>query len=165
MKTIYFAGGCFWGVEHFFSLIKGVFDTECGYANGNIDNPTYQLVCQGDTNFRECVKVVYDSNVITLKDLLDAFFHIIDPTVENQQGHDIGTQYQTGIYTVDDDSFEVVKAYVKDISKNYVKFCVEIKQLENFYAAETMHQEYLLKNPTGYCHISRDMFDWAKNLK
>ena len=153
-SEIYFAAGCFWGAEKLFQSIRGVTDTECGYANGNRDIlPDYKRVCVGDTGYRETVRVRYDPQVVILPRLLKAFFYVVDPTVENRQGNDIGTQYQTGIYYTDDASGEVVRAYAREEAKQHPRFCVEIAPLSVFHNAEDYHQDYLLKNPGGYCHI------------
>ena len=109
MKTIYFAGGCFWGMERLMSLVQGVQDAQSGYANGHTEHPSYEQVCAGNTGHRETVKVTYDEAVIGLEELTGLFFSAIDPTVKNRQAHDIGTQYQTGIYWEDDADGETVR--------------------------------------------------------
>lgn len=162
MKVIYLAGGCFWGLEKYMSLIKGVVKVTSGYANGNKENPTYKEVCRGDTEFRECVKVEYDD--VSLETLLYAFFRVIDPTIKNRQGNDIGSQYQSGIYYVDEKSKEIIDKVVSIEKKRVSNFEVEIKPLLNFYEAESYHQNYLDKNPNGYCHIDFRMFEMAKSL-
>lgn len=166
MKTnseIYFAGGCFWGTEHFLKLIRGVKSTEVGYANGNIKNPTYEQVCKDNTGFAETVKVDYNPQEVDLPMLIDLFFKTIDPTSLNRQGNDRGTQYRTGIYYVDKDDLPIIKETVQKLSEKYSKpLVVEIKPLSNFYKAEDYHQDYLDKHPSGYCHISPDLFDLAK---
>ena len=108
-KEIYFAGGCFWGTEHFFKQINGVTATQVGYANGNIENPTYEQVYTDSTGFAEVVKVAYAPKVVSLEMLLDLFFKTIDPTSLNQQGEDIGTRYRTGIYWINSEDEKVVK--------------------------------------------------------
>ena len=158
MKTIYLAGGCFWGMEKALQQLDGVKETTTGYANGNVANPTYQLVCTDTTEFRETVRVEYDPAEISLQKLLKAYFICIDPTVRNQQGHDIGSQYQTGVYYVDDEDVPVIAEAFENEKKKYDKFYVELKKLENFYDAEEYHQDYLIKNPNGYCHISLDTY-------
>lgn len=164
MKEIYFAGGCFWGTEHFMKQIEGVDYTEAGYANGNTDNPTYKEVCSGKTGFTETVKVKYDPSKVDLGLLIDLFFKTIDPTSLNKQGNDRGTQYRTGIYYTDDSDRPVIEGYIKKISGNYSRpIVVEVQPLRNFYKAENYHQDYLDKNPGGYCHIDPELFDLAKN--
>lgn len=160
--TIYLAGGCFWGLQKYMSLINGVTKTTSGYANGNKENPTYQEVCKGDTDFRETVKVEYDG--VSLETLLYAFFRVIDPTVENRQANDIGSQYQSGIYYIDEVSKSVIDKVVNIERKRTDEFKVEIKPLVNFYDAEEYHQDYLDKNVNGYCHIDLSMFNKAKSL-
>ena len=163
MKEIYFAGGCFWGTEHFLKLIRGVEETQVGYANGNIANPTYKEVCYGDTGFAETVKVTYNPKAVTLELLIDLFLQTIDPTSLNKQGGDIGTQYRTGIYYVDEKDLPVIEKKIEDISKEYDKpIVVEVLPLKNFYDAELYHQDYLDNNRGGYCHIGKDLFDLAK---
>lgn len=162
-SEIYFAGGCFWGTEHFLKQIRGVDGTQVGYANGNIKNPTYEQVCQDNTGFAETVKVSYDPQVVKLDFLIDLFFKTIDPTSLNRQGNDRGSQYRTGIYYTDKADLPIINATVKSLAKNYTKpLVVEIKPLTNFYKAEDYHQDYLDKHPNGYCHISPELFEMAK---
>jgi len=155
----YFAGGCFWGMEKLMSSIPGVITAESGYANGNVEAPTYERVCQGDTMYRETVRVTYDPTKGSLRTLAFAFFSVIDPTLTNRQGNDIGTQYQTGLYYEDVISGEVIRSAAEVIKKRYDKFNTEIKPLKNFYKAEEYHQKYLVKNPGGYCHLNKKDFD------
>lgn len=154
IKKIYFAGGCFWGVQAYFSLLEGVIATTTGYANGNKENPTYEEVCTGETDFAETVMVEYDSNTIALDILLDHFFGIINPTSLNRQGNDIGTQYRTGIYYIDEADREQIIMKIDAEQRKYPnKIQTEVGKLKNFYEAEEYHQDYLDKNPLGYCHI------------
>jgi methionine-S-sulfoxide reductase len=154
LKEIYFAGGCFWGVEEYFSRIDGVVETKVGYANGIKENPTYEEVCTGTTRHAETVYIRYDESVISLEELLTKFFNIIDPTSLNRQGGDIGNQYRTGIYYVDDNDKDVITNYIEKIRNNYKqKIVTEVSPLNCFYLAEEYHQKYLKKNPNGYCHI------------
>lgn len=154
MKKIYFGGGCFWGIEKFFKMIDGVVSTEVGYANGNSKNPTYEEVKTGDTNFVEACKVVYDEEKISLMNLLDKFFDIIDPVSLNKQGEDEGTQYRTGIYYINNDDKIVINIKIESIQPNFEeKIVTEVEELKAFYTAEEYHQDYLTKNPNGYCHI------------
>lgn len=163
LSEIYFAGGCFWGTEHFMKQINGVKSTEVGYANGYTENPTYQEVCTGDTGFAETVKVSYDPQEVDLKLLLELYFKTIDPTSLNRQGGDQGTQYRTGIYYVDKKDLSTIRTVMDEVAKNYNKpLVVEVEPLANFYNAEGYHQDYLDKNPGGYCHLSPDLFDFAK---
>lgn len=155
MKTIFLAGGCFWGVEEFFSRLIGVNDAVSGYANGFIENPTYSQVCSGTTGFAETVKVTFDPDTISLSTILKQYFSIIDPTVLNRQGNDVGTQYRTGIFYTDPADLPVIEKVIREEAKKYARpFVVEYEPLKNFYRAEDYHQDYLKKNPNGYCHIS-----------
>lgn len=154
-KTIVLAGGCFWGTQAYFKQIPGVIQTQVGYANSDISNPTYEQVCTGQTNAVEAVKIEYDEYVVDLEHVLKFYFNTIDPTSLNKQGNDVGSQYRTGIYYVDEsdlaDINEVIKTKQKELGKSIV---VEILPLKNFYKAEEYHQDYLDKNPHGYCHVS-----------
>lgn len=162
-KTIYFAGGCFWGTEHYFKMIKGVVGTTVGYANSIMEKPSYKDVCSGDTLAAETVKVDYDPSLVSLEFLTRMFFHAIDPTSLNRQGNDIGTQYRTGIYYTDnEDLTEIYKVFEEQRSTTEGEIVVEVKALQNFYAAEDYHQDYLDKNPDGYCHLPYTLFEFAK---
>lgn len=165
-REIYLAGGCFWGTEHYFKQIEGVVRTEVGYANGIIKNPTYRQVCTDTTQFAEAVHIVYDPTKASLRFLLDMYFMAIDPTLLNRQGNDRGTQYRTGIYYTDAADLPVVKEVMAEQQKNFDKpILVEVKPLENFYAAEEYHQDYLVKNPGGYCHLPKALFEFARKQK
>lgn len=162
-KEIYLAGGCFWGSEKYLSLIKGVLETEVGYANGTTVNPTYQQVCYENTGHVEAVKVVYDPTVIRLDFLLELYYDSINPTSVNHQGGDTGTQYRTGIYYTNDSDREIILASIMKLQKSYNEtIAIEVKHLQNYYKAEEYHQKYLDKNPGGYCHINPDKFKKAK---
>ncbi len=162
-KEIYLAGGCFWGTEHFMKQIRGVESTQVGYANGNIQFPTYKQVCYGNTGFAEAVKVVYDPRQVKLAVLLDLYFRTIDPTSVNRQGNDRGTQYRTGIYYTDKTDEAVIDSAIRILATRYREpIAIEVKALENFYPAEEMHQDYLDKNPDGYCHIAPELFELAR---
>ena len=162
--VIYLAGGCFWGMERLMQVIPGVVATTCGYANGISLNPTYQEVCSGKTAARETVRVEYDKTKVSLDALLFMFFKVVDPTVKDQQGHDIGTQYQTGIYYIDEAAKSTVERIIAIEKKRIQPFYVEVKPLESFYDAEDYHQDYLLKNPNGYCHINLSEINSAKAM-
>ena len=163
LSEIYFAGGCFWGTDHFLKQIRGVKSTQVGYANGNIANPTYQQVCTGKTNFAETVKVEYNPQEVPLKLLIDLFFKTIDPTSLNRQGNDKGSQYRTGIYYTDKVDLPTIRTAIDELAKEYSKpIVIEVKPLSNFYKAEEYHQDYLDKNPGGYCHINPALFELAK---
>lgn len=153
LKTIYFAGGCFWGTQMFFDQFDGVAATEVGYANGPTENPSYMEVCT-KSGHAETVRVEYDSSRISLSKLIEYYFMTIDPLSYHRQGADMGIQYRTGIYYVDEDDLPVIQAcYAREQAKYTRTMEVELKQLENFYSAEEYHQKYLEKNPGGYCHI------------
>ena len=164
IKEIYFAGGCFWGTEHLFQLVRGVVATEVGYANGKTKNPTYEDVISHTTGFAEAVKVKYDADEVDLPLLIQLFFKSIDPTTLDRQGNDMGDNYRSGIYSTDKEAEAIVKTEVAKLAKNYSKkVVVETIPLKNFYAAEDYHQDYLDKNPGGYCHIPLSVFEEAKN--
>lgn len=157
-KRIVLAGGCFWGVEAYYQRLKGVIDTNVGYANGNIENPTYEQVCQGIATHAEAVEVKYNNDEISLSKILEHYFRMINPFSLNQQGNDIGIQYRTGIYYENELDKELVLEFINNKQKELDKqIMVEIKPLENFYLAENYHQDYLIKNPGGYCHIDLNL--------
>lgn len=162
LKDIYLAGGCFWGVEEYFSRIAGVTETGVGYANGKTANPDYREVCSGDTGHAETVFIRYDPAMVSLTTLLEQFFKIINPVSLNRQGNDVGTQYRTGIYYVDGADAATARAVMDKIAHRYDRpLAVELKPLDSYYPAEEYHQKYLKKNPGGYCHIN---FDSLKDL-
>ena len=152
MRTIYFAGGCFWGVERFFSLAKGVVETKVGYANGKLDNPSYEDLKYGRDTASETVEIKYDETIISLSKLLELLLRVIDPYSVNKQGEDEGLQYRTGVYYVNSEDEPIIKRYFKEHLRDDYK--VEVLPLQKFYLAEEYHQDYLIKNPGGYCHIS-----------
>lgn len=155
MKTVYFAGGCFWGMEAFLKRLPGVKETIVGYANGTKANPSYEEVCSHTTGHAETVCVTYDPKEIPLKVLLKAFFYVVDPTQLNRQGGDIGEQYRNGIYYIEEEDAEVIEQAIREQQLRYDRPVVtECKKLSCFYRAEEYHQDYLTKNPTGYCHIN-----------
>ena len=163
MKEIYFAGGCFWGTEHYFKQIKGVVETAVGYANGHTPDPTYQDVYTDGTGYAETVKVVYDPQFISLELLADLYFHSIDPLSLNKQGEDEGTRYRTGIYYTDQEDLPVLKKVYDQVASQYdTPLAVELEPLRNFYTGEEYHQDYLDKNPTGYCHLPQALFEFAR---
>lgn len=165
-KKIYFAGGCFWGTDHLFSLVDGVVKTTAGYANSVIPHPSYEQVCTGRTGAAETVEVEYDDTKVGLTDLLSIYFRSIDPTTLNRQGNDIGTQYRTGIYYTDAVDLPVIEAFVAAVQRRHKEpLAVEVVPLVNFYPAELYHQEYLYKNPQGYCHVDPSLFEEVRNRK
>ena len=162
MKTIYLAGGCFWGLQKYFDQFPGVTETEAGYANGPDDAPTYRDVC-ANSGHAETVRVVYDEEKISLEELLEKYFLVIDPLAVNQQGHDRGIQYRTGIYYTDDGQLPALrKVYAAQEARVGAKLAVELEPLRCFFPAEEYHQKYLDKNPGGYCHIPPRFFGQGK---
>lgn len=159
MKTIVFAGGCFWGVEAYFNLLDGVTFTKVGYANGNVISPTYEQVCASSTGHYEAVYVEYDDCIISLEKLLDAYWEIVDPTSLNRQGPDVGSQYSTGIfYTNEDDRKVIEESKEREQVKYRDPIVTAIEPLKCFFNGEDYHQKYLEKNPNGYCHIPLDRY-------
>lgn len=155
MKKIVVAGGCFWGVEAYYKLIPGIKKTTVGYANSKVSNPSYEMVCSGETNAVEAVILEYNPKVISLNKILSYLFRIIDPTSLNKQGGDIGTQYRTGVYYIHNEDEVIIKEALIALQKDYEdKVVVEVGALLNFYDAELYHQDYLTKNPYGYCHVN-----------
>ena len=160
-RTIYLAGGCFWGVEAYMERITGVADAVSGYANGDpkLANPSYEQVI-GGSGHTETVKVTYDADKTNLETLLKYYFRVVDPTSLNKQGNDRGVQYRTGIYYTDPADQAVIRAVVKEQQSKYQqKIVVEEQPLEHFYLAEMYHQDYLAKNPNGYCHVDLSLAD------
>lgn len=159
-QVIYLAGGCFWGVEAFISRLKGVNSTEVGYANGRDLAPTYEKVCTGKTGHAETVKATYNPKIISLEEILENFFKIIDPYTRNRQGADIGTQYRTGIYWQEDSQRDVVINFLREKQKvSSKRIVVEAHAISSFYPAEAYHQKYLERNPQGYCHVDLNLID------
>jgi len=155
LKTIVVAGGCFWGVEAYMSRINGIIETVVGYANGEKKNPTYNEVCIGNTGHAEACLISYDENIISLEKILNKFWGIIDPTVSNRQGPDIGNQYRSGIFYTDKSDLDIILKTKSEVQSKYKKPIVtELQPLSCFYNAEDYHQNYLQKNPGGYCHIN-----------
>lgn len=165
-NVIHLAGGCFWGAEHFFKQLGGVISTETGFANGNTENPSYKEVYTDTTGYAEAVKICYDADRISLEKLLNMFFMIIDPTSLNKQGEDEGTRYRTGIYYNSEEELTIInKVYTEQEAKAGKKLAVEVEKLRNYYPAEEYHQDYLNKNPDGYCHLPVKIFVYAKLLR
>lgn len=165
-KTIYLAGGCFWGTAYLFSLVPGVTSTVAGYANSSVEAPSYRQVCTGTTGAAETVAVTYDDNAVGLSDLLRLYFRSIDPLSVNRQGGDSGTQYRTGIYYTDMADLPVIEAELATLQRRHSRrLAIELAPLSNFYPAEDYHQDYLEKNPGGYCHVDPALFGEARNLR
>ena len=157
MRSIYLAGGCFWGMQKFFDQFEGVLSTQVGYANGPDRAPTYQEVCR-NSGHAETVRIDYDEGKLSLDKLLDLFFLVIDPLSINKQGGDEGIQYRTGVYYTNPDQLPMIQAaFEKEAAKVGSPLAVELLPLTNFFPAEEYHQKYLDKNPGGYCHISQRM--------
>lgn len=152
-SKIWLAGGCFWGIEEYLKRIDGVIHTTVGYANGKTDNTTYQDVKR--TGHSETVEVIYNSEIVSLPILLEYFYAVIDPLSVNKQGNDVGEQYRSGIYYNDDNDFSIIKDSIQMLQNEYnYPVVIEVEKLRNFVVAEAYHQEYLRKNPNGYCHVN-----------
>ena len=165
-RDIYLAAGCFWGAEKYLKLIEGVTFTEVGFANGNTENPTYKEVYTDQTGYAETVHLRYNPSIVSLRFLLEMYFKAIDPTSLNKQGEDEGTRYRTGIYYSDSTDRTVIDEVVAEEAKKYGSpLCVEVEPPPNFYPADEYHQDYLDKNPSGYCHLPVALFELAKKAK
>ena len=162
---IYLAGGCFWGVEKYISNIKGVLSTTVGYANGDTEHPTYEQVRYENSGHAETVKVVFDEDVLSLAVLLKLFYRIIDPTSVDRQGEDVGHQYRTGIYHTDPTDAPIIMVSLHELAKEELNpLAIEACPLIHFYDAEEYHQDYLDKNPGGYCHVPLAQIMWVKTI-
>jgi peptide-methionine (S)-S-oxide reductase len=158
MKKIVLAGGCFWGVQEYFDRLVGVLSTNVGYIDGNKRNPTYQEVCNGVATHTEAMEVTYDENLTSLEKLLEHFFRIINPFSRNKQGNDIGRQYRSGIYYSDKNDEEIVLSFMKKyFLDDLKKVQTEVKENLDYDLAEKYHQDYLKKNPGGYCHVNMNL--------
>lgn len=163
MKEICLAGGCFWGAEHYFRNIEGVVSTEVGFANGNTQSPTYEQVYTDTTGYAEAVHVTYDPSKLPLEELIRVFFCAIDPLSLNKQGEDEGTRYRTGVYYSDPGELETIRKVFGEEQGKYSKpLAVELQPLINFFPADERHQDYLGKNPDGYCHLPLKIFRYPK---
>ena len=163
MQTICFAAGCFWGAQKFFDQFDGVQSTEVGYANGLTENPSYEDVKYRGAGHAETVRVVFDENEVTLPELLDLYFLVVDPLSVNKQGEDEGVQYRTGIYYEDPALLPAIEAKTKEKEAELgAKLAVEVLPLRQFFRAEEYHQKYLDKHPDGYCHIPRRLLKMKK---
>lgn len=153
MAEIYLAGGCFWGLEEYFSRIEGIKKTTVGYANGQVESTNYQLIHQ--TDHAETVHLIYDEKRISLREILLYYFRVIDPLSVNKQGNDVGRQYRTGVYYTDQaDKAVIEQVFVEQEKQLGQKIAVELEPLRHYVLAEDYHQDYLKKNPGGYCHIN-----------
>lgn len=157
MGKIYLAGGCFWCIEAVFKRIKGVIKVISGYAGGELKDPSYSRVSQGDTGHAETVEVVFDNKIVNLEEILDIFFSVHDPTTLNQQGHDIGTQYRSVIFYTEDKQRDIAEKFIDELSDLKVfdkKIVTKVEKLNKFYKAEDYHQNYFEKNPSSsYCQV------------
>lgn len=163
MKEIYLAGGCFWGAEHYFRNIEGVVDSEVGFANGDTPSPTYEQVYTDTTGYAETVRVVYDPERLPLEELVTDYFQAIDPLSVNKQGEDCGTRYRTGVYFKDPADLETIKGVFAKVEEEFGRpLAVELEPLRNFHAADGRHQDYLVKNPDGYCHLPLKIFRYPR---
>jgi len=165
MEKAYFAAGCFWGVEHAFKQIDGVSKTRVGYQGGEVASPTYEQVCGKQTGHAESVEVEFDPETISLKRLCDAFFFMHDPTQLNAQGPDVGPQYRSALFPVDEKQAHFFRDYITnslDRSKYSEPVVTSVEEGCPFFTAEEMHQDYLKNNPSGYCHIGFDIFSKLK---
>lgn len=166
VREIYFAGGCFWGTEHYFKQIEGVVFTQTGFANGNMENPTYKQVYTDTTGFAETVLVEYDNEKTTLEKLVRYYFCSIDPLSLNKQGEDVGTRYRTGIYYKNEEERAIIAKVYDEVEARLGKqLAVELAPLVNYYPAEDYHQDYLDNNPTGYCHLPLKIFRYPNLVK
>jgi methionine-S-sulfoxide reductase len=160
-ETIYLAGGCYWGLEDLLSKIPGVIDTAVGFSGGHVKNVSYREVTTGTTGHAETVKVVFDTDVLSVKDLLFFFFKMHDPTTLNQQGNDMGTQYRSAIFATKIEQILVAEELIKKIDASGLlsgKITTEVNIFSSFFSAEENHQKYLQKYPDGYtCHFLRDL--------
>lgn len=172
-KTIFLAGGCFWGTQHYLNQINGIIETQTGFANGNEEyrervatgnGPTYEEVYTDTTGFAETVRVVYDDEVLSLKKLLSLYFLCIEPTSVNRQGEDEGTRYRTGIYYIDPEDLPIIREVYHEVEHGYSgPLAVEVEPLRVFQPATEYHQDYLTKHPDGYCHLPEALFEMARN--
>ena len=152
LKEIHLAGGCFWGLEAYMQKLNGVEDAISGYANGKTENPTYRDL--HTSGHAETVKVIYKPEIISLEDLLTHYLRVVNPVSVNKQGNDIGTQYRSGIYYTDKNDKKVIDNILKkEQTKHDKPIAIEVLPLKHFFEAEEYHQDYLFKNPNGYCHI------------
>jgi len=164
-KYIGFAGGCFWGVEAYFKLVRGVVATKVGYAGGYIDFPSYKAVCSGKTGHTETCLIIYDTSQTDLETLLEHFFFIIDPTELNKQGHDEGTQYRSAVFYYDIEDKPIIIDFIDSIREDYEREIVtEVLPIMKFWDAEEYHQDYLENNPGSYCHINFSKFMSASKI-
>lgn len=168
MRKIYLAGGCFWGIQAYFARVAGVLESSVGYANSQIANPSYELVCSGVSGAVEALELCYDEKHLELSEIVDRLLAIIDPAALNYQGNDIGTQYRNGVYYLQESDEAVIQERIRAWEQqNARRAATEVMPLQNYYLAEPYHQNYLQANPQGYCHIDVDsaLKLWDTNFK
>ena len=155
MKKIVVAGGCFWGVEAYFKQLKGIIDSSVGYIDGNTDRPTYEDVCNGKATHAEACELTYDPNILSIPMILEHLFRICNPFSKYRQGNDVGRQYRTGVYFYDQDDETTIVDFMKSyFNHDYDNVQTDVKQATDYVLAEAYHQDYLDKNPNGYCHVN-----------
>ncbi len=155
--TAVFAAGCFWGTEGYFRALKGVLSTTVGYTGGTTENPDYKAVCTGTTGHAEAIKILFDPEKISYRDLLRHFFRMHDPTTRNRQGGDIGTQYRSEVFCMDEEQHVEATTLIQELDNSDEwpnPIVTELSRADVFYSAEEYHQKYLEKNPGGYCHVN-----------
>ncbi len=154
-ETCVLGGGCFWCLDATFRLVEGVESVVCGYAGGHDPAPRYEAVCRGETGHAEVVEVTFDPDVIPFGDLLAIFFTLHDPTTLNRQGNDVGTQYRSAIYTLDEAQERQAREMIAELESDYAgPIVTEVRPLDRFYPAEAYHQDYFRKNPgNAYCQF------------
>lgn len=158
-ETAIFASGCFWGTEYMFKDVDGVLSTKVGYTGGFVENPTYQQVCSGQTGHAEAMEIVFDPAKVSYEKLARLFFETHDPTQVNRQGPDIGTQYRSGVFYLNDEQKAVAEKLVAELEAKGMKVATEVTAASKFWPAEEYHQDYYTK--TGkqpYCHSYRKLF-------
>lgn len=159
IKKAYFAGGCFWGVEYYFQKEKGVLSTSVGYMGGHKENPTYQEVCNGTTGHAETMEIVFDPSQTNFEKLTRLFFEIHDPTQINRQGPDIGEQYRSAIFYIDNEQKQIAEKLIKILEKKGYKIATEITKADKYWEAENYHQDYYQNNgKLPYCHAYKRRF-------
>ena len=154
-QTIVLGGGCFWCTEAVYKEVRGIVDVESGYSNGQVERPSYEQVCTGTTGHAEVVKLTYDPAQVSLRQILEIFFVVHDPTQLNRQGNDVGTQYRSGIYTTTPEQKQEAEAMIRDMSQEKLfgkPIVTEVRPLANYWPAEAYHQDFFERNPhQGYC--------------
>ena len=159
IQKAFFAAGCFWGVEHHFKKVKGVFETRVGYSGGNVKNPSYEQVCAGTTGHKETVEVLYDPTTVSYEELVKTFFEIHDFTQKNGQGPDIGEQYKSYIFNLNEKQKEIAQSIIDTLKSRSYKVATKVEKGKNFYPAIDYHQDYYSKNNKApYCHNRKDIF-------